>query len=94
MPGTAGGQLTAMRLGDSIATATTAVGVSPCGGCKRRAESLNRMFEARSKGPATATGEANRARAVSRGRTATPLVGPFVVGACSLALRRRIKRAR
>jgi hypothetical protein len=31
-------------LGDVIAAATSAVGVKPCGGCKKRQESLNKMF--------------------------------------------------
>jgi hypothetical protein len=30
-------------LGDAIARATTAVGIRPCGGCKKRQEALNRL---------------------------------------------------
>jgi hypothetical protein len=29
-------------LGDAISAATSAVGVKPCGGCKERAEAINR----------------------------------------------------
>lgn len=31
-------------LGDTIAKATKAVGIKPCGGCKRRAEKLNKLM--------------------------------------------------
>jgi hypothetical protein len=31
-------------LGDVVAAATSAVGVKPCGGCKKRQEALNKMF--------------------------------------------------
>ncbi|HEY5958959.1 MAG TPA: hypothetical protein VIV60_20510 [Polyangiaceae bacterium] len=31
-------------LGDVVKRATTAIGVRPCGGCGRRAESLNRTI--------------------------------------------------
>jgi hypothetical protein len=30
--------------GDTIAKITSAVGIKPCGGCKRRQEALNRRF--------------------------------------------------
>ena len=30
-------------LGDAIAAATTAVGIKPCGGCKQRQETLNKL---------------------------------------------------
>ncbi len=40
-------------LGDVIRRATTALGVKPCGGCKRRAELLNQhlVFESRKPRP-------------------------------------------
>jgi len=31
-------------LGDTIAKVTKAVGIKPCGGCKKRQEKLNKMF--------------------------------------------------
>lgn len=31
-------------LGDTIAKATKAVGIKPCGGCKKRQEKLNKIF--------------------------------------------------
>lgn len=31
-------------LGDTIAKITTALGIEPCGGCKDRQETLNRLF--------------------------------------------------
>jgi hypothetical protein len=31
-------------LGDTIAKITSAVGIKPCGGCKKRQEKLNQMF--------------------------------------------------
>lgn len=31
-------------LGDVVAKATSAVGIKPCGGCKKRQEALNKMF--------------------------------------------------
>ena len=31
-------------LGDAIAQATSAVGIRPCGGCKERAQNLNRRI--------------------------------------------------
>ncbi|MFF0204604.1 hypothetical protein [Streptomyces sp. NPDC005017] len=31
-------------LGDAVARVTTAVGIRPCGGCERRAETLNRWM--------------------------------------------------
>lgn len=31
-------------LGDTIAKATKAVGIKPCGGCKKRQQYLNRKF--------------------------------------------------
>jgi hypothetical protein len=39
----------AVGLGDAVKTATSAVGIKPCGGCQRRAATLNRavVFEGR-----------------------------------------------
>jgi len=31
-------------LGDSIAKATKAIGIKPCGGCKKRRDKLNELF--------------------------------------------------
>jgi hypothetical protein len=31
-------------LGDVVAAATSAVGIKPCGGCKKRQEAMNKMF--------------------------------------------------
>ncbi len=31
-------------LGDTIAKVTSAVGIKPCGGCKKRQEKLNKIF--------------------------------------------------
>jgi hypothetical protein len=40
-------------LGDAVKRVTTALGVAPCGGCRRRAESLNRriLLYGRGSGP-------------------------------------------
>jgi len=38
-------------LGDVIARATTAVGIRPCGGCKKRQEALNRLVPFNEKPP-------------------------------------------
>jgi len=35
--------------GDTIAKMTTALGIKPCGGCKKRQEKLNRAFPYRGK---------------------------------------------
>lgn len=32
-----------MKLGDMVKTATTKLGIKPCGGCEKRAELLNRL---------------------------------------------------
>ena len=34
-----------MRVGDAITSATAAARVRPCAGCKKRAETLNRIFD-------------------------------------------------
>ena len=31
-------------LGDVVAAATSAVGIRPCGGCKKRQQAMNQMF--------------------------------------------------
>lgn len=84
-----------MRVGDAIANATSAVGVRPCGGCKKRAEALNRLFDAGARDDAA--GPRGRStleianmemRRVVAGRLATS----FAVGVGALALRRRLGR--
>jgi hypothetical protein len=42
LPGFIGDE--AIGLGDVIKRATSAVGISPCGGCQRRAAALNQRF--------------------------------------------------
>jgi hypothetical protein len=42
-------QQSSTGLGDVVKRVTTAVGIRPCSGCKRRAETLNRMVEFTSK---------------------------------------------
>jgi hypothetical protein len=70
-----------VRLGDAIAAATSAVGVRPCGGCKRRQEKLNRASD-------------HSAVSWSNGRRRAPpptlpgrLAASLLVGACALKLR-------
>ena len=41
-------------LGDAIARATTAVGIRPCGGCKKRQEALNRLVPFKENPPPSA----------------------------------------
>jgi hypothetical protein len=74
-----------VRVGDAIAATTSAVGVRPCGGCKRRQDKLNRAFER---------------SAVSRGsgrRRAKPpglpgrLTASLLVGAFALTVRERLR---
>ena len=36
--------LPARGLGDTIAKVTTALGIKPCGGCKKRQEALNKLI--------------------------------------------------
>ena len=38
-------------LGDTIAKITHAIGIKPCGGCKKRQAALNRMFPYRQNSP-------------------------------------------
>jgi hypothetical protein len=71
-----------MRVGDAITGATSAARVRPCAGCKRRAETLNRIFD-RPRTPAR-----------DRSRIAKQLAGSLTIGLCSLALRRQLNRAR
>lgn len=73
-----------VRVGDAIASATSAVGVRPCGGCKRRQEKLNRAFAP---------------SAVSWGggwREDPPpvpvrLAASLLVGLCAMTLRKRLR---
>jgi hypothetical protein len=76
-----------MRVGDALAAATSAVGVRPCGGCKRRAEALNRAFD-------TKAGWSGPPRAVPEPPgVPVRLFGSLIVGAMALSLRRRINQA-
>jgi len=38
------GKIPSRGVGDTIAKVTTAIGLSPCGGCKNRQEALNKLF--------------------------------------------------
>jgi hypothetical protein len=74
-----------VRVGDAIAAATSAVGVRPCGGCKRRQEKLNRAFD-----PSAGSGGNGRRRARAPtlpGR----LAASMLVGAFALTLRERLR---
>ncbi len=71
-----------MRVGDAITRATSSAGVRPCAGCKRRAETLNRIFD-HPRTPAEDT-----SRLVKR------LAGSLTIGLCSLGLRRHLSRGR
>lgn len=84
-----------MRVGDRIADATSALGVRPCGGCKKRAEALNRLFDsgarddvAGSRRPSTLEIASIEMRRVVAGRLTTS----FAVGLGALVLRRRLGR--
>jgi hypothetical protein len=76
-----------MRIGDSIAAVASGVGVPPCAGCKRRAETLNRISEIRLPDRA--------ARRQVAGKPdwdlAAGLVGSLMIGVGSLALRRMLR---
>ena len=73
-----------VRVGDAIAAATSAVGVRPCGGCKRRRDKLNRAFDASA---ASWSDGRRRAKPPSLpGRLAASLL----VGAFALTLRERL----
>jgi hypothetical protein len=74
-----------VRVGDAIAAATSAVGVRPCGGCKRRKEKLNRAFDL-----STVRSASGRPRDLP---PAVPvrLASSLLVGVCALALRERLR---
>lgn len=36
--------MTSRGLGDTVAKATNAIGIKPCGGCKKRQKMMNRLF--------------------------------------------------
>jgi hypothetical protein len=74
-----------VRLGDTIAGATSAVGVRPCGGCKRRQETLNRAFD--QSGVSWGSGR-RRAEPPS---VPARLAASLLVGACALTLRERLR---
>ena len=76
-----------MRVGDAVASMTAAVGMVPCSGCKRRAEALNRMFDA----AAPEQPEFRVTRDVGAA-SAERLAASLLLGAVSLALRRRLRR--
>jgi hypothetical protein len=76
-----------MRIGDSITAATSAVGVPPCSGCKRRAQALNRISEIR----APHRLARHRVDGEPGWDLATGLVGSLMIGAASLALRRMLR---
>ena len=42
-------QMKSRGLGDTIAKMTKAVGIKPCGGCKKRQEKLNKRFPYKSR---------------------------------------------
>jgi hypothetical protein len=76
-----------MRIGDSITGVTSAVGVPPCAGCKRRAEALNRISDRRAL-------DRPGGRGAGRGRVWDPamsVLGSVMIGAASLALRRMLR---
>jgi hypothetical protein len=76
-----------MRAGDAISRATTAMGVRPCEGCKKRAAVLNRMFD----GQSGAQTGSDVARVEMRRIVAVRLAGSLAVGAGALLLRRRLR---
>jgi hypothetical protein len=84
-----------MRVGDVIANATSAVGVRPCGGCKKRAEALNGLFDSSARADAAALRRPSGFEIASmemRRVVAGRLAASFVVGLGALALRRRLGR--
>jgi hypothetical protein len=76
-----------MRVGDAVTRATTAAGIRPCSGCKKRAEALNRVFDARSGGQE----EPDVVRVEMRRIVAARLAGSLAVGAGAVLLRRRLR---
>jgi hypothetical protein len=84
-----------MRVGNAIARATSAAGVRPCGGCKKRAEALNRLFDAGAR--AEAAGSRRRSTLeIANKETGRVVAGrlaiSFAVGLGALTLRRRLGR--
>lgn len=74
-----------VRLGDTIAAATSAVGVRPCGGCKRRQDKLNRAFE-----PTAVSGAYGR-RGAKPPAIQVRLAASLLVGAVAVTLRERLR---
>lgn len=74
-----------VRVGDTIAAATSAVGVRPCGGCKRRQEKLNRAFH-----PSTVS-RVNPRRRANAPALPGRLAASLLVGAFALTLRERLR---
>jgi hypothetical protein len=74
-----------VRLGDTIAAATSAVGVRPCGGCKRRQEKLNRAFD-----PSAVSWGSGPQRAKPPD-VQVRLAASLLVGAVALTLRERLR---
>lgn len=74
-----------VRVGEAIAAATSAVGVRPCGGCKRRQETLNRAFD-----PSAVSWGNGRPR---MGAPTLPgrLAASLLIGAFALTLRERLR---
>ena len=84
-----------MKVGDAIASATSAFGVRPCGGCKKRAEALNRLFDSGARGDATGSRRRSTleiANTEMRKVVAGRLAASFAVGLGALTLRRRLDR--
>jgi hypothetical protein len=75
-----------MRVGDTITAVTSRAGVPPCAGCKRRAETLNRISEIRLPDRAAGHQVAGKPDWDLAG-----LVGSLMIGIGSLALRRMLR---
>jgi hypothetical protein len=82
-----------MRLGDAITSATSAAGVSPCAGCKQRAERLNRLFDSRPRTPNAGTQRETPAE-IDTSRIVRQLATSLTLGLGSLMLRRQLNRLR
>jgi hypothetical protein len=74
-----------VRVGDAIAAATSAVGVRPCGGCKRRQDMLNRAFAPSQVSP----GHGRRRK--ERHRAPVQFAVSLLVGVCAMTLRKRLR---
>jgi hypothetical protein len=74
-----------VRAGDAIAAATSAVGVRPCGGCKRRQEKLNRAFDP------SAVSRGNGRRRAKAPALSGRLAASLLVGAFALTVRERLR---